>query len=166
MHASTLKSSRIQFILNQHDAGPIARGKLRLDADMTKRTSTEVDDFLDLLASQARIEQTLSRRLRREGAALSEYRVLRLLRRTRTREMRLLDLTEALGLDQSSVSRLVVRLERSGEVRREPCGDDRRGVFCVLTEAGAEREQQLTPVVAQVLTEAAGAGRDIPASAT
>lgn len=121
---------------------------------MTEETSPEVDDFLALLATQARIEQTLSRRLRREGAGLSEYRVLRLLRQSREREMRLLDLTEALGLEQSSVSRLVVRLERSGEVRREPCGDDRRGVFCVLTEAGAERERRLTPVFAQAVSEA------------
>jgi DNA-binding MarR family transcriptional regulator len=121
---------------------------------MSKRTTTEVDDFLELLVMQARIEQTLSRRLRREGAGLSEYRVLRLLKQSSEREMRLLDLTEALGLDQSSVSRLVVRLERSGEVRREPCGDDRRGVFCVLTDTGAKRERHLTPVVAQALTEA------------
>jgi DNA-binding MarR family transcriptional regulator len=121
---------------------------------MTDISAFEVDDFLQLVAAQARIEQTLSRRLRREGAALSEYRVMRLLRQARKQEMRLLDLSDALGLDQSSVSRLVHRLERSGEVRREPCGDDRRGVFCVLTDSGAERERQLTPVVARVLSEA------------
>ncbi len=133
---------------------------------MTERMPPEVDDFLDLVARQARIEQVLSRRLRREGTGLSEYRVLRLLRRTSSREMRLLDLTEVLRLEQSSVSRLVVRLELSGEVRREPCGDDRRGVFCVLTEAGAEREQHLTPVVAEALVEAARVTRDISASPT
>lgn len=121
---------------------------------MTEAVPPDVDDFLALLTRQARVEQALSRRLRREGAGLSEYRVLRLLRRSRDRELRLLDLTEALGLEQSSVSRLVVRLERSGEVRREPCGDDRRGVFCVLTEAGAERERRLTPVFAQAISEA------------
>jgi DNA-binding MarR family transcriptional regulator len=125
-----------------------------LEADVTQGAAPAVDDFLELLAMQARIEQALSRRLRREGAGLSEYRVLRLLRQSPEHEMRLLDLTEALGLDQSSVSRLVVRLEQSGEVRREPCGDDRRGVFCVLTEAGAERERHLTPVFAQALSEA------------
>jgi len=112
---------------------------------------SRVDEFLQVLAAQARLEQAVSRRLRREGATLSEYRVLRLLRQRPDREMRLLDLTEALGLDQSSVSRLVVRLERSGEVVREPCGDDRRGVFCVLTPAGAVRERHLTPVLAEAL---------------
>ena len=125
-----------------------------MDADVDKGPAPAVDDFLELLAMQARIEQALSRRLRREGTGLSEYRVLRLLRQSADGEMRLLDLTEALGLDQSSVSRLVVRLERAGEVKREPCGDDRRGVFCVLTEAGAERERHLTPVFAQALSEA------------
>jgi DNA-binding MarR family transcriptional regulator len=120
---------------------------------MTKRTRPDVDGYLDLLAMQARVEQALSRRLRREGTGLSEYRVLRLLRRSPDREMRLLDLTEALGLDQSSVSRLVVRMESAGEVRREPCGDDRRGVFCVLTDAGAVRERHLTPVFEEALAE-------------
>lgn len=120
----------------------------------TGDSTPEVDNFLELLAIQARMEQALARRLRREGASLSEYRVLRLLRQSDERELRLLDLTEALGLDQSSVSRLVAGLEGRGEVRREPCGDDRRGVFCVLTAAGATREGQLTPLITQTLTEA------------
>jgi DNA-binding MarR family transcriptional regulator len=115
--------------------------------------TAEVDAFLALLARQARIEQAVSRRLRREGASLSEYRALRLLKQCSEGEMRLLDLTDALGLDQSSVSRLVVRLEDSGAVRREPCGDDRRGVFCVLTKTGSERERHLTPVVTQTLAD-------------
>lgn len=121
---------------------------------MTEPDLHGVDDFLDLMATQSRIEHSLSRRLRREGSGISEYRVLRLLSRSPDREIRLLDLTEALGLEQSSVSRLVVRLEQSGDVRREPCGDDRRGVFCVLTEAGAARERALTPVFAETLAAA------------
>ena len=133
---------------------------------MTKKSSPEVDDFLEHMATQARVEQTLSHRLRREGASLSEYRVLRLLMQTSKREMRLLDLTDALGLDQSSVSRLVARLEQSGEVRREPCGDDRRGVFCVLTEAGVKRERRLTPVVAQALAEESDPSRGSASAAT
>jgi DNA-binding MarR family transcriptional regulator len=133
---------------------------------MTEKTSSQVDEFLALMATQARVEQTLAHRLRREGAGLSEYRVLRLLRQTKKWEMRLLDLTEALGLDQSSVSRLVLRLEQTGEVRREPCGDDRRGVFCVLTEAGARRERHLTPVVARALAEATDPSRGRASAAT
>ena len=137
-----------------------------MDPGTTEGTSPEVDDFLQRLATQARIEQALSRRLRREGANLSEYRVLRLLRQSSTGELRLLDLTDALGLDQSSVSRLVDRLEGRSEVRREPCGDDRRGVFCVLTEAGAARERHLTPVVTQALTEAVLLPRDSSSAAS
>lgn len=131
-----------------------------MNHQMEQGGSTEVDDFLQLLTTQARIEQVLSRRLRQEGANLSEYRVLRLLQQSTEREMRLLDLTEALGLEQSSVSRLVVRLEASGAVRREPCGDDRRGVFCVLTETGSERERRLTPIVTRALGEAVQSLKD------
>ncbi|HYH35558.1 MAG TPA: MarR family transcriptional regulator [Nocardioides sp.] len=127
--------------------------------------SSDVDPFLHVLSLHTRLEQSVSRRLRRVGSGVSEYRVLRLLSQRPEREMRLLDLTDALGLDQSSVSRLVVRLEAVGEVRREPCGDDRRGVFCVLTEAGAERERELTPVFAQAALEALDRLRSEPGAA-
>jgi DNA-binding MarR family transcriptional regulator len=133
---------------------------------MAVKRAPDVDAFLERLAVQARAEQALARRLRREGATLSEYRVLRLLAQSETQELRLLDLTEALGLDQSSVSRLVVRLEQSGAVRREPCGDDRRGVYCVLTDRGAERERHLTPAFADALGSLPpGHGTSAPPSA-
>ncbi len=121
---------------------------------MTKKPLSTVDDHLESMAAHARLEQALSRRLRREGVGLSDYRVLRLLSRSPKREMRLLDLTDALGLEQSTVSRLVVRLEQVDCVVRQPCGDDRRGVFCVLTPEGVRRERRLTPIFAAALAEA------------
>jgi hypothetical protein len=39
-------------------------------------------------------------------------------------------------------------------------------VFCVLTEQGAAREQHLTPLVAQVLSDAERIPRDPAASST
>src|SRR3954470_5358507 len=109
MHVHALKSTSSGHTGISARREALTPGRSRLEADVTQGAAPAVDDFLELLAMQARIEQALSRRLRREGAGLSEYRVLRLLRQSPEHEMRLLDLTEALGLDQSSVSRLVVR---------------------------------------------------------
>jgi DNA-binding Lrp family transcriptional regulator len=46
------------------------------------------------------------------------------------------ELAESVLLSLSGVSRLVERLERRGLVTREPCPEDRRGAFAVLTSDG------------------------------
>jgi len=92
--------------------------------------------------------------LRRYGLGLSEYRALALLAAAPQRELRILDLADALHLNQSSVSRLVGRLEATTLVRRETCGDDRRGVFTVLTDEGAGRHERLAPAYQAALAEA------------
>ena len=102
----------------------------------------------------ALIEHDLSSVLRRQGVGLSEYRALALLAGTIERELRILDLADALGLNQSSVSRLVARLESAGLVRREACGDDRRGVFTVITDAGLTLHERLAPTYQTALAEA------------
>jgi DNA-binding MarR family transcriptional regulator len=40
------------------------------------------------------------------------------------------------GLNQSSATRLVSRLEAKGLTRRDVCADDGRGVYAVITEQG------------------------------
>ncbi|WP_374066513.1 MarR family transcriptional regulator [Actinokineospora auranticolor] len=49
------------------------------------------------------------------------------------------DLAEAIGLNQSSVSRLVTRLEQAGLTDRVLCADDRRGIHPMITEHWRER---------------------------
>lgn len=49
------------------------------------------------------------------------------------------ELASHLRLNQSSVSRMVERLERGGFTIRDLCPDDKRGVYTVLTEQGRER---------------------------
>ncbi|HXL94682.1 MAG TPA: MarR family transcriptional regulator [Streptosporangiaceae bacterium] len=50
--------------------------------------------------------------------------------------MRISELAEALGLNESSVSRLTDRLEQAGFTERCVCEDDRRGVYAFITDAG------------------------------
>lgn len=47
-------------------------------------------------------------------------------------------LWDKLLLSESAVSRLLVRMERAGEIRRIPADDDRRGVDVELTEHGQQ----------------------------
>lgn len=85
-------------------------------------------------------------------------------------------LADAIPLNQSSVSRLVGRLEKLGLTERYLCATDRRGVYTQITEQGralvaaahetylralrealdaAADDEDLGPVVAYVQTEAA-----------
>lgn len=67
---------------------------------------------------------------------LTEYRALVHLSQAADKELRVNDLAQRVGLNQSSVTRLVSRLEAKGLTRRDICPDDGRGVYAVITEQG------------------------------
>lgn len=84
-------------------------------------------------AELARVMQTA------HGLGLSEYRALAALALAPDSELRMQDLATHLQLNQSSVSRMVERLERAELTVRDLCPDDKRGVYTVLTAKGRER---------------------------
>lgn len=92
--------------------------------------------------------------LRRHGLGLSEYRALQHLSRAKDSELRMQELAELLSLNQSSVTRLVGRLEAEGLTVRDLCPDDKRGVYTVLTDAGRERYDEAHPSYERFLAEA------------
>ena len=59
--------------------------------------------------------------------------------------LRMRDLASALVLSRSGLTRMIDRLEREGLVVREPCDDDRRGAFAVLTPTGRARLAEARP---------------------
>jgi DNA-binding MarR family transcriptional regulator len=67
---------------------------------------------------------------------LTEFRALALVSRAPDKELRVSDLAQQVGLNQSSATRLVTRLETKGLARRDVCADDRRGVYAVITARG------------------------------
>ncbi len=71
------------------------------------------------------------------GIGLTEYRAALHLSRAADRELRLNVLAHKVSLNQSSVTRLVERLERKEVAVRDTCPDDGRGVYAVLTDRGA-----------------------------
>ncbi|HET6240574.1 MAG TPA: MarR family winged helix-turn-helix transcriptional regulator [Arthrobacter sp.] len=75
--------------------------------------------------------------------AVNEYDVLFTLSRCPSGGLRLNELNDHVLLSQSSLSRLVERLEKRGLVERTPAPDDGRGILIKLTGAGWELQKQI-----------------------
>lgn len=89
------------------------------------------------VALVAHIEAALAQELQaHHGIGLSEYRALMAITESSEGELRMQDLAEQLRLAQSSVTRLVARLETRGLAERDECVADGRGIFAVITPAG------------------------------
>ncbi|MCZ7885962.1 MULTISPECIES: MarR family winged helix-turn-helix transcriptional regulator [Agrobacterium] len=102
--------------------------------------SSKHDAWLKLAQAVGNVEVDLGKTMQTAcGLGLSEYRALEALSRSPTGELRMQDLASHLCLNQSSVSRLVERLERTGLTVRDLCPDDKRGVYTVLTDSGRTR---------------------------
>ena len=126
---------------------------------MTGTTDGAVWD--QVVALHGRVEGHLAKALQREcGIGLSEYRALCHLASTEDGELRMQELADRIGLNQSSVSRLVARLESSGLSERTHCPNDRRGVYTTITEEGRALQAKASPVYHRTLTEALDAAAE------
>ena len=107
------------------------------------------------LAMHARVERELALALqRRHGMGLSEFRALEHLHQSETSELRMQDLADKVGLEPSSVSRLVGRLETAGFAFKDLCPSDKRGVYAVITDDGRERYQAARATYGEALSSA------------
>lgn len=89
------------------------------------------------------VESQVAKDLQREhGLALTEYRALQLLATAPDSELRMQELANKLGLNQSSVTRLVERMERNGYTIRDVCPNDKRGVYTVITKRGRQIQSE------------------------
>jgi DNA-binding MarR family transcriptional regulator len=110
-----------------------------------------------LAARHAAVCSALERELsERHGLGVSDFEVLERLAESREHQFRAQELADAVHLSQSALSRLISRLEKTGLVERCLCGEDRRGIYVTLTEAGRQRHAEAAPthrdVIAGVLT--------------
>ncbi|KQR82555.1 transcriptional regulator [Arthrobacter sp. Leaf337] len=78
-----------------------------------------------------------------KSLAVNEYDVLFTLSRCPSGWLRLNELNDNVLLSQSSLSRLVERLEKRGLLERMPAPQDGRGVLLRLTDAGRELQKQI-----------------------
>jgi DNA-binding MarR family transcriptional regulator len=113
-----------------------------------------VAEWRSLAARHAAVCAALERELSvRHGLGLSEYEVLERLAENEQHKFRVQELAEAVHLSQSTLSRLIARLEQYGLVQRSLCDVDRRGIDVCLTETGRERHAQAQPTHRAVLAQ-------------
>lgn len=84
-------------------------------------------------AVDANLDRWLSENFR---VGLTDFRALGFLSESPTKELRVSVLAQRLGLNPSSTTRLVSRLEGKGLARRDVCENDGRGVYAVIDAPG------------------------------
>jgi DNA-binding MarR family transcriptional regulator len=113
-----------------------------------------------IAASHAAVCSALERELgERHGLGVSDFEVLERLAESADHQYRAQELADAVHLSQSALSRLISRLEKTGLVERCLCGEDRRGIYVTLTEAGRQRHMEAAPTHRDVITGVLG--RDV-----
>jgi len=91
-----------------------------------------------VIASELLRRQLTSELQERHGLTLSDYEVLVRLSEQDGGRMRMAQLAGEVASSRSRLSHQIARMETAGLVRRTTCGDDARGVFAELTDAGTE----------------------------
>jgi len=136
------------------------RYRMAVDIEAVRVTSAEriiaQDTALwsQLVAVHARVGGSVERALqRRFGIGTSELQALIALAQSPGGELRMQELNDVTFLNQSSVSRMVARLERAGLAERRSCEQDRRGVYTGITDIGARVLRAALPVYEGSLRE-------------
>jgi DNA-binding MarR family transcriptional regulator len=116
----------------------------------------ELGTWSQLVAFHAQVSGMVEKALsERFGMSLNEYGALdALAKASGTQGLRMQTLADVVGLNQSSVSRLVARLERQNLVERSLYEKDRRGIFTKITDSGRDLVTAATPVYLQTLAAA------------
>lgn len=103
----------------------------------SQQDSTELDQWRALTVLSGRITQEVNRTIaRHHELTMHEVFVLSELIAGNPQGLRIQDLADATGVDQSSMSRTVKRLETRALTQKVSCDFDKRGVYCQLTPEG------------------------------
>ena len=95
-----------------------------------------------VLTLPAALEQQLQRDA---GISHFEYWVMALLSEAPERRMKLSQLAATANASLSRLSHVITRLQRRGWVSREPCPEDARATYAVLTDAGWDKVVATAP---------------------
>ena len=100
-------------------------------------TDDEQSAWRAWIATSLLLPDRLSRDLQQaSGISLADYEILVYLSESPERRLRMSELAERTLSSRSRLSHQVDRLSAAGLVDRQPCSEDRRGYFAVLTEPG------------------------------
>jgi DNA-binding MarR family transcriptional regulator len=97
---------------------------------------------------------------------LAWYDVLLELSRAPEGRLRPIEIEKETLLAQYNLSRLLDRLEKEGLIRREPCEDDARGQWVVVTEKGRVLRARTWKVYARAVQQHVGEKLDERAAST
>src|SRR3954469_14862935 len=97
---------------------------------------------------------------------LAWYDVLLELSRAAGGRLRPFEIEKETLLAQYNLSRLLDRLEKEGLIRREPCEDDARGQWVVITEKGRAAQARTWKVYARSIQQHLGEKLDERSAAT
>jgi DNA-binding MarR family transcriptional regulator len=107
--------------------------------------SRSQEAYLALLRTADDMRRHVGRVLEPAGITLQQYNVLRILRGAGPEGLPTLAIGERMLERTPGVTRLIDRMERKGWVRRERCTQDRRRVWCRITEDGLHLLAPLDP---------------------
>lgn len=103
--------------------------------------------FLALLRTADDMRRRVSQVLEPAGVTLQQYNVLRILRGAGPNGLATLAIAERMVERTPGVTRLIDRMEEKGWVTRVRCTEDRRRVWCRITEQGLHLLAPLDPQV-------------------
>lgn len=110
---------------------------------VSRGRESDIELWWQLSRLSTYVSQLLERRLMRShGIGLTDFIALSTMQQSEPRVMQMQELAEEMGVNQSTLSRVAVRLERSGLVKRTNSEHDRRFVVIRLTDVG-RRELEL-----------------------
>ena len=121
-----------------------------------------LDKWLSFTRIHAELTNELDKTLQtNHQTTLNEFYVLFFLAQSPEKKLRLIELQRLVGLSQSAMSRLTVRLENKscGVIKRMGFENDRRGVCASITERGEARLQEILVTVTATLERSFGAAK-------
>lgn len=125
-------------------------------------TPSERELWRAFFVMRRQLELTLERRLQADaGISSADFEILVAISEEPSKRLRAGHIGDLIGWEKSRVSHQISRMEQRGLVKREECGDDARGVWVALTEAGnnavcgatRDRTEALRTYFYDVLTE-------------
>jgi DNA-binding MarR family transcriptional regulator len=111
----------------------------------TEPTPEQIAAWQSFLMAHAKVIRSLEQEMEAEqGLPLVWYDVLAQLDH-KGGQLRMSDLADSVLLSRSNITRLVDRMANAGLVKREPCPEDRRGMYAVITPEGREALRRAWP---------------------
>jgi DNA-binding MarR family transcriptional regulator len=98
--------------------------------------ATEMKAWRGYIIASRRLLEALDLDLDAHELSMADYEILAQLSDAPDRSMRMSELADVAMLSRSRLSHRMKVMEKAGWVKREPCTDDKRGYYAVMTPKG------------------------------